>query len=129
MVLFLDLSLFSGWSVSVANNNTFTNHACTKADAKVRAFPYSDDPKLLDQVDHSTFSVVLNRHPKLAMATGALRDIKKGEEIMMDYSDFRSEEDIKFTEFLDGICNTGVGLVDASDGSSMDSCINEGTCY
>mmetsp|Transcript_7420 Transcript_7420/g.5245 ORF Transcript_7420/g.5245 Transcript_7420/m.5245 type:complete len:195 (-) Transcript_7420:98-682(-) len=117
----------SGWSVSIASNNTFTNHACTVEDQKVAAFPFSTDPEVQDEVLYS-FSIVFNRHPKLSMATGALRDIKKGEEIMLDYSDFRTYMDPEFEGFLNDICKTGVGLVNATDGGSTGLCVNNETC-
>lgn len=120
----------SGWSVSVANNNTFTNHGCTDKERNVKAYPYSDDPAIIEIAERTFyFSIVMSRRPQLSMATGAMRDIKKGQEIAMDYSSFRTDSDETFTEFLDGICNTGIGLVDATDGSSIDSCIDNSTCF
>ncbi len=115
----------SGWSVSVASNNTFTNHGCSEDVRNVKAFPVTNG----DAVDFNFFNIVLTRRPQLAMSTGAVRDIKKGEEITMDYAAFRTYPERKYTDFLNGICNTGVGLVDASDGHSLDSCIDNNTCF
>lgn len=120
----------SGWSVSVASNNTFTNHGCNAKDRNVQSYPFSEDPAVKElAASTSSFSIVANRRPQLMMATGTYKDIKKGEEIAMDYSAFRTFPDPKFTEFLNGICNTGVGLVDAADGSAIDSCIDNSTCF
>ena len=66
------------------------------------------------------------------MSTGALRDIKKGEAIMMDYKEFRTEiqYDEEFMEFLQTICDKGIDLVlDAKDGSYVEKqCENTTTC-
>ncbi len=113
----------SGWSVSVASNNTFTNHGCTDAERNVKAFPFTLNATILDEEEDRMFSVLKLRRPLLGMATGSLREIKKGEAIMMDYSQFRTNKDPKFTQFLQGICMTGKGLVNPVDGSIMDQCI------
>ncbi len=118
----------SGWSVSIASTNTFTNHGCTEKDQNAGAFPFSSDEKMLD-ASNPTLSIVINRRPQFGMVTVATRNIKKGDEIMMDYISFRTYPDEKFTEFLAGICKTGVGLVDAQDGSNLNSCIDNGSCY
>ena len=66
------------------------------------------------------------------MSTGALRDIKKGEAIMMDYKEFRTEiqYDEEFMEFLQTICDKGIDLIlDAKDGSYVEKqCENTTTC-
>ena len=33
----------SGWSVSVASTDTFTNHTCTTEQRNVKAYPYTYD--------------------------------------------------------------------------------------
>lgn len=117
----------SGWSVSIASNNTFTNHACTKDEQNVMGFPYTNDVELRERINRA-FSIFNLRRPRLAMATRALRGIKSEETILIDYSDFRSEEDQKFTQFLQGICATGVGLVNPDDGNVIDQCIEDNSC-
>jgi spermidine synthase len=113
----------TGWSVSIASNNTFTNHGCAETDWNVGAFPYTKDPEILYESD-LMFAMIWNRRPQLGMATAATRDIKEGETIMMDYSTFRTLEDPKFTKFLQDICDTGIGLIDSSDAKT---CIDNDT--
>ena len=117
----------SGWSVSVASNNTFTNHACSMRDENVKAFPYTNDEETLARTD-KVFSFVQWRRPKLYMATGALRDIKQGEPILMDYSAFRTFNDPKYTALIKSFCDKGIGLVEAEDGSGANQCVLNGTC-
>ena len=111
----------NGWSVSVASTNTFTNHGCTPEQRNVMAFPYSEDKEVM-YANERVFGFIQIRRPQLAMSTGALRDIKKGEALMMDYSEFRSQPayETEFIQFLDNICSTGVGLVDSKDGSFVE---------
>ena len=120
----------SGWSVSVASNNTFTNHGCTPEEQNVQAFPYIADPEEFKEFisKEKILELIQMRRPQLFMATGALRDIKKGEPIMMDYEAFRTYEDPKYTKFLQDICDTGIGLVDSRDGSATNQCIENETC-
>jgi len=119
----------SGWSVSIATNNTFSNHACTDEQELSGAFPFTRDPNVREDINWN-FSMLFARRPQVAMVTGALKDIKKGDEIMIDYSGFRGDyPDPKYLEFLEGMCSTSKGLVDAADGGvPKDSCVDSDTC-
>ena len=100
----------TGWSVSLASNNTFTNHACTPAEINVG----SPNFHVGQENEDIMFSPALSRRPEMfSQFTVALRDIKEGEEIMMDYTHFREEgsDDIEFISFLQRVCTNGDGLV------------------
>lgn len=97
----------TGWSASIANINTFTNHACDKLSANVGIVNFG----------YATFDLGNNRRNYLDLITEAKRDIVAGEEVQMDYSVFRTELDDgaipeEFQRFLDSICLTKKGLVD-----------------
>ena len=101
----------SGWVVSIACNNSFTNHACTKEEettTTLRDIHYSEDGD-----DDVAFSPPVNRRADLlGVLTMTSRDVKAGEELMMDYRCFRTDEnDPEFNDFLDSMCREGRGLV------------------
>lgn len=100
----------SGWVVSIACNNSFTNHACTKEEEttmEVIDIHYSEDG-----ISDVFFSPPVSRRADLL---GALvmtsRDVKAGEELAMDYNSFREDPDYEFKELLRQMCDEGVGLV------------------
>jgi hypothetical protein len=99
----------SGWDVSIASNNTFTNHACTSDEVSVgwavRAF--------LDEngLDPGFSPPLMRRAHLFSVLTLATRNLKAGDEILTDYADFRSYADQEFLSFLDSICQEGIGLV------------------
>ena len=97
----------SGWTVSIASNNTFTNHACNEEDNMVQG-GFQEEDKDEKPV---LFSPVITRRVEMMNIAVTQRDIKVGEEIMQDYHTFRSDEDHDFNVFLDSICNSGEGLV------------------
>lgn len=93
----------SGWVVSIASNNSFTNHACTKEEETtmtIRDIHYSEDGG-----NDVSFSPPVNRRADLlGVLTITSRDVKAGEELTMDYSCFREEPDEEFKEFLREMC-------------------------
>lgn len=97
----------SGWSVSIASNNTFTNHACTEEEGLVQG-GYQEvdkDGKVI------LFSPIITRRVEAMNVAVVQRDIEAGEEITQDYHSFRTSEDPDFNTFLDSICATGEGLI------------------
>lgn len=109
----------SGWSVSIACMNTFTNHACEEADRSATStYPDTGGDELL-------FSPLQLRRKEFGMLTVANRNIKIGDEIMMDYSLFRThDKDGEYKIFLQNMCQTGEGHVpievdDEADGSEL----------
>uniref|UniRef100_A0A7S4QLP6 SET domain-containing protein n=1 Tax=Ditylum brightwellii TaxID=49249 RepID=A0A7S4QLP6_9STRA len=97
------------WSVSIANNNTFTNHACREEDKTAAAVPgvgFDEDGNEI------LFSPLQLRRKELGILTVATRDLSSGDEIMMDYSSFRtSDPNGDYERFLKTMCNTGEGMV------------------
>ena len=97
----------SGWTVSVANMNTFSNHACNEEDQSVE----STDGLAYDKEEGEImFSPLAYRRKNMFMFTVAARDIKAGEEIQMDYSSFRTELTEEYSALLKSFCD-GEGLV------------------
>lgn len=97
----------SGWTVSVANVNTFINHACSEEARNAEG--------ILDvHIEDSLFSPILYRQKNLGVITIAARDIKAGEELQMDYSGFRSTMTPEYANLLKSFCETGEGLVDVN---------------
>jgi hypothetical protein len=99
----------SGWDVSIASNNTFTNHACTSLEASVGhvSIAFVGESGM-----EPGFSPPLMRRAHLfSVLTTANRDMKAGDEILMDYSLFRSNVDPDFVSLLESMCHKGIGLV------------------
>ncbi len=92
----------TGWTVSVANMNTFMNHACG---------PETQIATNVDLDEHILFSPPGSRRKFIHTLTIAARNITKGEEIQMDYSGFRSVATEEYFELLQGFCDFGEGLV------------------
>mmetsp|Transcript_47041 Transcript_47041/g.71119 ORF Transcript_47041/g.71119 Transcript_47041/m.71119 type:complete len:98 (+) Transcript_47041:2124-2417(+) len=58
------------------------------------------------------FSPLQLRRKELGILTVATRDLSSGDEIMMDYSSFRtSDPNGDYERFLKTMCNTGEGMV------------------
>ena len=77
----------SGWTVSIACNNTFSNHGCTPEEVAVNYANY---------VSYDTdgaeigFSPVLVRRSELAGSLAiTTHDIKAGDEILSHYAEFQ----------------------------------------
>jgi len=96
-----------GWSVSFTNN-TFTNHACTEQDATVVWLDSVHTDKGGEWLGFSPF--VSRRSHTLVQLVVAARDLTAGEEIMVDYKNFRPD-DPEFEDWLNSVCTTGVGRV------------------
>jgi len=103
----------TGWGVSLATNQTFTNHAC---DAKYATVSTIED--LTESVDKGVdvgFSPVITRRGEMVGTLSvSTRDLLAGEEITQDYKSFR--EDItkhpEFEKFLSqSMCEDNIGLV------------------
>lgn len=99
----------TGWVVSVANNSTFTNHACTKEEENVN---YVEGIYLNENGAEINFCPALVRYGSLVgiLATAA-RDIEAGEELQMSYSHFRTYRQEALDELMENMCNSGSGLV------------------
>lgn len=95
----------SGWAVSIASNNSFTNHACTKEEETVCTIGYVDETEFGG--DDVGFSPPINRRGELlGVLAITSRDVKAGEELMMDYRCFRDDpNDPEFNEFLLKMCS------------------------
>jgi hypothetical protein len=104
----------TGWAVSIACNNTFTNHACTEQE---KGAYYLKESYLDEDGEYIGFSPPLYRKAELfSVLVEAIRDIKAGEEIMVDYAAFRSEGNHEdFNKFLENMCTAGIGLVAVDD--------------
>lgn len=102
----------TGWAVSIASNNTFTNHACT---AEERNVGYIESAYEGEDSEDVSFSPVLARRAEIfSILSTALRDIHAGEEIMCDYLTFRTyggEGNPEFDAFLSRVCRQEDGLV------------------
>jgi len=98
----------SGWSVSFTNA-TFTNHACEVED---QAVSYIEE--VFNEEVEAFSPVLMRRVHTLNQLAVAVRDLEAGEEVMIDYTSFRVEN-ADFVEWLDGVCQTGVGLVPVED--------------
>ena len=99
----------TGWTVSIACKNTFTNHACTDEEANAGYIG-----EIFENEDGGSigFNPVITRKADIVgTLTVALQDIPAGTEIQTDYSSFRTYEDEDFTNFLNKVCTTGVGKV------------------
>ena len=108
----------SGWCVSIANNSTFTNHACTEFEANVK---YVNDIYTSEDGVEIGFSPLQVRYAELVgVLARATRDIAAGEELQEDYKAFRTypERDSFHMDLLGRICNAGVGMV-APDGGEL----------
>jgi hypothetical protein len=104
----------TGWAVSGSCNNTFTNHGCTKEEQNLSPVNYVFDDE--DKTGDVAFSPVLFRRPAVISVLAMARvDISAGDELMIDYSTFRSEGNTEFTSFLSSICESGEGLVPIED--------------
>lgn len=106
----------SGWAVSSASTNTFTNHACTDEDITVTTVDYF--ASLSEDGYYSKFSPLSTRRPRFSSyTTTAKRDIQPGEEIQMNYQIFRSDysEHQYYDMFLTDMCSTGVGMVSVAN--------------
>merc|ERR1712232_369214 len=109
----------TGWSVSIASNNTFTNHACTESDHNVGhlQFPSVDGG---EEITDNGFSPLVTRRAELISQLAiARKDIMKGEEMMTDYHSFQHNTDTIFHDFLEKICKTGVGMVKVKDNDEL----------
>jgi len=109
----------TGWSVSIASNNTFTNHACSDSEHNVGhlQFPSVDGG---EEITDNGFSPLVTRRAELISQLAiARKDIMKGEEMMTDYHSFQHNTDINFHDFLETICKTGVGMVKVSDNDEL----------
>ena len=109
----------TGWAVSVANNSTFTNHACTEHEANVK---YVDDLYISEDDDDIRFSPFQVRYVELAaVLTRTTRDVEAGEELQMDYASFRSYpgSDSFHVGLLNNICNSGSGMVAPDEGDLL----------
>ena len=101
----------TGWSVSLASTNTFSNHACS--DREVNTGP-CDFVFLNEDNGYVGFSPVINRYPKIAAMTACvIRDINPGDEMAMDYIAFREEAEGHpyYEMFLTEMCQSGKGMV------------------
>jgi hypothetical protein len=123
----------SGWDVSIASNNTFTNHACSSNEANVGhvSIAYVDESGM-----EPGFSPPLMRRAHLfSVLTMTNRDMKAGDEILMDYSLFRSNVDPEFQSLLESMCHKGIGLVPTVgdehtlNGTKHDAVHNEGFLF
>ena len=110
-----------GWSVSLACNNTFMNHACSKEEENVKwletAYLTEDGHKDL------TFSPIFTRRAEiLSQLSVSTRNIKAGEELSVNYTAFRTDDDKEFNKFLSTVCAEGIGLVpvDESEAEGKD---------
>lgn len=110
-----------GWAVSLGSNATFINHACQNADQNVmyvdKVFESEDDDQLV------RFSPFMVRFGELVgVLTHAIRDIAAEEEILMDYTVFRSDDKEVgiHNDMLHRICNSGGagGMVESSSDAS-----------
>jgi len=97
----------TGRSVSFTNQ-TFTNHACTKESALVRPI---DELYYDGDGEYVIFSPILQRRARtINHLIVTVRDVMAQEEILMDYSVFRFDDD-EYAALLQQMCQTGVGLV------------------
>ena len=106
----------TGWSASIACNNTFSNHGCTPKEVNVNWVEYTYIGE--DETESPPFSPPLIRKAELlGVLVHAVQDIKAGDEILCDYTSFRENEDIDpvYTKLLDDICHNGVGLVPVNE--------------
>mmetsp|Transcript_21124 Transcript_21124/g.32242 ORF Transcript_21124/g.32242 Transcript_21124/m.32242 type:complete len:777 (+) Transcript_21124:1-2331(+) len=102
----------AGWAMSTSSNNTFTNHACH--DDEKNTGPalrvYHDE-----NGNEPGFLPPLQRRPEITgIITMALLDIKAGDEIKMDYRDFRTDmqHHPNFEDFLsNSVCKEKNGFV------------------
>ena len=102
--------------MSIACINTFTNHACSKAEENVVWFKPAYENEDGDGTEFLAFSPPFtHRVEVMTQLEVASRDIEAGEEILQDYSSFREEPDENYKKFLKTMCRKGVGLV--ADGS------------
>ena len=114
----------TGWSVSIACNNTFTNHGCTTEQVNTHWMPdmYFGE----DNYPDTPFSPPMFRKSALlSVIVATVRDVKAGEEIMVDYSTFRdasldTTEDVGFQKFLSEMCDKGIGLVPANEAGTQE---------
>lgn len=105
----------TGWSVSLACNNTFTNHACGEDAINLRACSFDDDLEV-------AFSPVVARRPRMAaMSACAAKDVAGGDELLQNYYVLRTdpEDHPFFMKLLHDLCDSGVGLVPV-DGKTED---------
>ena len=97
---------FTGYVCSIANN-TFMNHACSAED--LNAGPMLSTQLSEDTQDVGFFNPVSTRRAEFyGVHTVTLRDIKKGEELLMDYTLLRNSGVLRDSEL--GICE-GNGII------------------
>jgi hypothetical protein len=111
----------TGWAVSIACNNTFTNHGCTPEQINLEWMAETHFSE--DGAPDISFSPPLYRKSELlGILTQAARDVKAGEEFMSDYSTFRDslDDEVGFTEFLRTMCDKGIGLVPANEAGTQE---------
>jgi hypothetical protein len=108
----------SGWTVSVANVNTFMNHACTEKARNAEPVDlsgFTDDGDRDGDGEEDDFSPLTYRRKNASVVTVAARNIKAGEELQMDYSPFRSVMTPEYAGLLQSFCDNGEGLVPVND--------------
>ena len=101
----------TGWSASIACNNTFSNHGCTPKEVNVN---WMESAYYGEENFYSPFSPPLVRKSELlGVLVEAAQDIKAGDEIMCDYGAFREPggDDSQYALFLANMCDHGIGLV------------------
>lgn len=112
----------NGWGVSIACTSTFTNHACTKQEANVSWLKPAYESEDGKDDEGLVFSPPFVRRAEVfAQLMVASKNIKAGDEILQNYITFRTSPDKKYKEFLNTMCNEGVGLVSdsADDGDEL----------
>lgn len=112
----------TGWAGSIACNNTFMNHGCT--DAEINTCWVKELYIGEDDIPSSPFSPPFLRKSELfVMLIHAEKNIKAGDEIMMDYMYIRENAatDTNFTKFLDDMCHKGVGWVPTTNNGTNEN--------
>jgi hypothetical protein len=113
----------TGWSVSIACNNTFTNHGCTPEDCNINVMKKTEMFIGEDDNPSIPFSPPLYRKSELfGVLVETVRDVKAGEEIMINYSNLRVslDNDVGFSKFLSEMCDKGIGLVPANEAGTQE---------
>lgn len=99
-------NFISGWTVSYTPN-TFVNHVCDLKTETSEGIPFDLD----SEEEEVNFSLLGNRRKFIGTLTMAKRNITKGEDILQDYSGFRSRPSAEYFELLQSFCDFGEGLV------------------
>jgi hypothetical protein len=107
----------SGWTVSIANNNTFTNHACTLEERNIHYIEEVDKDE--DGKENGFDPVVVRFAQILNTLARSTRVIAAGEEIQCDYAAFRSYGEDFHNELLELMCKKGSGMVAPDDGQIL----------